>query len=61
MRLSIMVFSGCMPSTGTVGSHGRSSFLSNLHTALHSGRAAMGMQTERTDLWTQWGRSGWDE
>ena len=51
-----MVFSGYIPITGTVGSHSSSSLLSNLHTVLHSGRAAMEMQTERTDLWTQRGK-----
>ena len=35
----ILVFSGCMPSSGVVGSYGRfiSNFLRNLHTVLHNG------------------------
>ena len=39
VSLSILIFSGCMPSVGIAGSHGSSSpsFLQNLHTVLHSG------------------------
>ena len=39
MCLLIMVFSGCMPNSGMVGSYGSSvfTFVTNLHTVLHSG------------------------
>ena len=37
VSLSILVSSGCMPSSGIAGSLGSSSFLRNLHTVLHSG------------------------
>ena len=43
VSLSVLVSSGCMPSSGIVGSYGNSisSFFRNLHTVLHSGYTSL--------------------